>query len=105
MKARLVELVRAAPTPAHGRSVAREYLQARILGAMQRAGAMIPLAFHGGTALRFLYVGCTMPLHIRDVIHIPPHQTLSGGEGGRDQRRRTQGISRSGVRGHQCPIR
>jgi len=35
--------------------VAREYLQARILGALQRTGAMIPLAFHGGTALRFLY--------------------------------------------------
>jgi len=33
----------------------REYLQARILGALQRAGAMIPLAFHGGTALRFLF--------------------------------------------------
>lgn len=55
MKAYLDELVRAAPTPAHGRNVAREYLQARILGALQRAGAMIPLAFHGGTALRFLY--------------------------------------------------
>jgi Nucleotidyl transferase AbiEii toxin, Type IV TA system len=38
-----------------GRSLAREYLQARILGALQHAGAMIPLAFHGGTALRFLY--------------------------------------------------
>lgn len=55
MKAYLEDLVRAAPTPAHGRNVAREYLQARILGAMQRVGAMIPLAFHGGTALRFLY--------------------------------------------------
>jgi len=55
MKAYLAELVQAAPTPAHGRNVAREYLQARILGALQRAGAMIPLAFHGGTALRFLY--------------------------------------------------
>jgi len=55
MKAHLAELVQAAPTPAHGRNVAREYLQARILGALQRAGAMIPLAFHGGTALRFLY--------------------------------------------------
>jgi len=55
MKSHLVELVHAAPTPAHGRNVAREYLQARILGALQRAGAMIPLAFHGGTALRFLY--------------------------------------------------
>ncbi len=33
----------------------REYLQARILGSLQRSGAMIPLAFHGGTALRFLF--------------------------------------------------
>jgi predicted nucleotidyltransferase component of viral defense system len=55
MKEHLTELVRAAPTPAHGRNVAREYLQARILGSLQRTGAMIPLAFHGGTALRFLY--------------------------------------------------
>ncbi len=55
MKEYLTERVRAAPTPAHGRNVAREYLQARILGALQRAGAFIPLAFHGGTALRFLY--------------------------------------------------
>lgn len=55
MKDYLAELVRASPTPAQARNVAREYLQARILGALQRAGAMIPLAFHGGTALRFLY--------------------------------------------------
>jgi predicted nucleotidyltransferase component of viral defense system len=55
MKDYLAELVRASPTPAHARNVAREYLQARILGALQRVGAMIPLAFHGGTALRFLY--------------------------------------------------
>jgi hypothetical protein len=33
----------------------REYLQAAILASLQRAGAMVPLAFHGGTALRFLY--------------------------------------------------
>lgn len=37
------------------RNRTREYLQARILSALQRAGAMIPLAFQGGTALRFLY--------------------------------------------------
>ncbi len=55
MKDHLAQLVRAHPTPAHGRNVTREYLQARILGALQRADAMIPLAFHGGTALRFLY--------------------------------------------------
>lgn len=55
MKEYLLELVRAASTPAHGRNIAREYLQARILGALQTAGALVPLAFHGGTALRFLY--------------------------------------------------
>lgn len=55
MKEHLTELVRQAPTPAQGRNLAREYLQARILASLQRAGAMIPLAFHGGTALRFLY--------------------------------------------------
>ena len=37
------------------RSIVREYLQMRILQSMQRAGATIPLAFHGGTALRILY--------------------------------------------------
>ena len=41
--------------PLRGRNVAREYLQARILGALQRAGAMTSLAFHGGTCLRFLF--------------------------------------------------
>jgi predicted nucleotidyltransferase component of viral defense system len=55
MKDYLASLVRASPTPAQARNVAREYLQARILGALQRAGAMIPLAFHGGTLLRFLH--------------------------------------------------
>jgi hypothetical protein len=51
----LVARVQAAVNPVHGRNVAREYLQARLLGALQRAGALIPLAFHGGTALRFLF--------------------------------------------------
>lgn len=55
MKAYLASLIQEAPTTAHRRHIAREYLQARILGSMQLAGAMIPLAFHGGTALRFLY--------------------------------------------------
>jgi predicted nucleotidyltransferase component of viral defense system len=55
MKEYLAELVRSAPTPLQGRQRAREYLQARILGSLQRAGAMVPLAFHGGTALHFLY--------------------------------------------------
>lgn len=55
MKDYLADLVRQAPTPLQGRNLAREYLQARILAALQRSGAMVPLAFHGGTALRFLY--------------------------------------------------
>ena len=38
-----------------GVNLAREYLQARILAALQRAGAMVPLAFAGGTCLRLLY--------------------------------------------------
>ena len=55
MKEYLTERVRASQTPVQGRNATREYLQARVLGALQRCGAMIPLAFHGGTALRFLY--------------------------------------------------
>lgn len=55
MKDYLAELSRSSPTPLQARNVAREYLQARILGALQRAGAMLSLAFHGGTALRFLF--------------------------------------------------
>jgi hypothetical protein len=51
----LAELLRQAPEPSHGRHIARDYLQARILESLQRQGAMVPLAFHGGTALRFLY--------------------------------------------------
>lgn len=55
MKDYLAERVRAGLTLGQARNVAQEYLQARILGGWQRAGAMRPLAFHGGTALRFLY--------------------------------------------------
>jgi hypothetical protein len=55
MKDYLAELVRGSPSPLQARNTVREYLQARILEALQRAGAMIPLAFHGGTALRFLF--------------------------------------------------
>ena len=54
MKGYLQQLVRDTP-PQHGRNVVREYLQARILEQLMRAGAMSPLAFMGGTALRFLY--------------------------------------------------
>lgn len=55
MKERLRELLRDAGRGPAARNLAREFLQAAILGALQRAGAMVPLAFQGGTALRFLY--------------------------------------------------
>ncbi len=55
MKDHLLDLVRDGTTPAQGQNVAREYLQARVLQLLQGAGAMTSLAFHGGTALRFLY--------------------------------------------------
>ncbi|MDD5306774.1 MAG: nucleotidyl transferase AbiEii/AbiGii toxin family protein [Deltaproteobacteria bacterium] len=55
MKEILRELVGKSPSRAHAGNAVREYLQARVLEGIQRAGGMIPLAFHGGTALRFLY--------------------------------------------------
>jgi len=55
VKEYLADLIRTSPTLAQARNLTREYLQARILGGLQRAEAMIPLAFHGGTALRFLF--------------------------------------------------
>lgn len=55
MKEYLLQSLRTIPSPVQGRNEVREYLQARILGILQRAGMMIPLAFHGGTALRFLF--------------------------------------------------
>ena len=54
MKDHLAQLVQGLG-PLRGRNAAREYLQARILGALQRAGAMTSLAFHGRTCLRFLF--------------------------------------------------
>lgn len=60
LKAQIAE----AFTPEAQRSVVREYLQMRVLQSLQRAGAMIPLAFHGGTALRLLY---RMPRYSEDL--------------------------------------
>jgi predicted nucleotidyltransferase component of viral defense system len=55
MKEHLLTLVQSRQSATERRNFAREYLQARILAALQAAGAMMPLAFHGGTALRFLF--------------------------------------------------
>ncbi len=64
MREHLSQLCALAPTSVHARNAAREYLQALILAGMQKSGAMIPLAFHGGTALRFLY---TLPRYSEDL--------------------------------------
>ncbi len=55
MKEELIAVASRGRSEIESRNLAREYLQARILLGMQEAGAMIPLAFQGGTALRFLY--------------------------------------------------
>ncbi len=55
MKEYLLTLARSNTDLSYRRNLAREYLQARVLESLQRSGAMIPMAFHGGTALRFLY--------------------------------------------------
>ena len=55
MKEELIRIVRETENNLSAWNRAREYLQARILGLLQETGAMIPLAFCGGTALRFLY--------------------------------------------------
>ena len=64
MKDVLARLIEEADSPLRARNVMREYLQARVLACMQREGAMVPLAFHGGTALRFLYA---LPRHSEDL--------------------------------------
>lgn len=55
MKEELRELARGAGNPLEARNLLREALQASILAGLQRGGGMLALAFHGGTALRFLY--------------------------------------------------
>ena len=55
MKTHLNRLVDQAVSKTQAGNLAREYLQARILETLQITGGMIPLAFQGGTALRFLY--------------------------------------------------
>lgn len=55
MKEHLRELIKQGESEAMRRSLAREYLQARVLEALQDKGVFMHWAFVGGTALRFLY--------------------------------------------------
>lgn len=64
MKEYLTTLIQSSSSPIEARNLTREYLQALILQSLQRAGAMTALAFHGGTALRFLY---SLPRYSEDL--------------------------------------
>ena len=55
MKEEIRRLLAGVSDPMAGKNRTREVLQAYILGALQGSGAMVSLAFQGGTALRFLY--------------------------------------------------
>ena len=52
----LIQLAKSVEGSIPRRNLAREYLQARILEALQRAGAFSAWAFCGGTSLRFLFL-------------------------------------------------
>jgi hypothetical protein len=64
MKEYLKTLIQSSSAVVEARNLAREYLQALTLQALQRAGAMTAVAFHGGTALRFLY---SLPRYSEDL--------------------------------------
>ena len=64
MKEYLKILLQSSSTPVEAHNLTREYLQALILQSLQRAGAMTTIAFHGGTALRFLY---SLPRYSEDL--------------------------------------
>jgi hypothetical protein len=51
----MIALVAHRPAAVDGVSLMREYLQATLLASMQASKALRPLAFHGGTCLRFVY--------------------------------------------------
>ena len=71
MKPLLLDILREEPDDFRRRNRAREYLQARILLALQDSGAFSNWAFLGGTALRFLF---NLPRYSEDLDFslIPP---------------------------------
>lgn len=55
MRDEALQVVAARAAASDGKNLLREYLQSRVLRIMQAQRAFIPLAFMGGTALRFRY--------------------------------------------------
>ncbi len=97
MREQLLDLASEAATPVLAANLAREYLQARILLAMQEAGAMVPLAFHGGTALRFLF---DLPRFSEDLDFALERPDRGGFELGVLARRITAQLAREGYEVH-----
>jgi hypothetical protein len=64
MKGHLRQIVAEGPDRLRARSLAREYIQARILQMLQENRLFRRWIFHGGTALRFLY---GLPRHSEDL--------------------------------------
>lgn len=86
MKEHLATLIRPVSNSNEARNLAREYLQALILQSLQRSSAMTALAFHGGTALRFLF---SLPRFSEDLDF-----ALEGNPGSYDFRSYLQSIRR-----------
>jgi hypothetical protein len=51
----MLSLVSSRPAAVDGLNLMREYLQSTVLASMQGSRLLRPLAFHGGTCLRFVY--------------------------------------------------
>jgi hypothetical protein len=55
VKDRMISLVSSRPAAVDGVNLMREYLQSTVLASMQGSRSLRPLAFHGGTCLRFVH--------------------------------------------------
>lgn len=98
MKEYLVALLQTSSNPLEARNLAREYLQALILQSLQRAGAMIALAFHGGTSLRFLF---SLPRYSEDLDF-----ALEGNSSAYDFRAYLQSVRRDlGLQGYTVALK
>ena len=76
MKDHLRELIKQGESATMRHSLAREYLQARVLEALQDKGVFMRWAFVGGTALRFLYALPRSSLSLMPIRHVAVNPPL-----------------------------
>ena len=91
MKDRIKTLLSQQRTTVESSLIVREYLQARILEALQRTGAFQSWAFLGGTALRFLY---QLPRFSEDLDFSLTESAMSGNSGKDEFARLVSGVQR-----------